>query len=51
MLVTTNIYENGKVFKDIEFQILIRKEKIKICQQSIRKAYKLAGIDGPSGYR
>lgn len=49
MLETTNTYQNGKVFKEIDLQIMFRKEKIKTHQQSIRKAYKLAGIDGPSG--
>jgi hypothetical protein len=49
MLETTITYQNGKVFKEIDFQIMLRKEKIKVHQQSIRKSYKLAGIDGPSG--
>lgn len=44
-----NIYENGKLFKEIEFQILIRKVKIRNYEQSIHTAYKLAGINGPSG--
>ncbi len=49
MMMETTIYQNGKVFKEIDFQILMRKEKIGVHQQSIRKAYKLAGVDGPSG--
>ncbi len=49
MILDTNLYQNGKVFKEIDFQIMIRKEQIKVHRQSIRKAYKLAGTDGPSG--
>ncbi len=49
MLETTDLYQNGKVFKEINFQIMIRKEKIKTCEQSIKKYYKLAGINGPKG--
>lgn len=44
-----NIYQNGKIFKDIEFQILLRKIDIKNLEKSIDKAFKLAGVDGPKG--
>lgn len=43
------MYQDGKVFRDIDFQIMIRKEKIKNHELSILKAYKLAGVNGPSG--
>ena len=49
MLETTIIYQDGKVFKDIEFQIMIRKERLRVHELSMRKALKLAGINGPRG--
>lgn len=49
MVQTSNIYQNGKVFKEIDFHIAIRKEKIRVCERSITKAYRLAGTNGPRG--
>ncbi|MDF2844760.1 MAG: hypothetical protein K0R00_3186 [Herbinix sp.] len=46
---TTNIYQDGKVFRDIDFQIMLRKEKIRVLRISTKKAYKLAGLNGPRG--
>jgi DNA-binding XRE family transcriptional regulator len=45
----TNIYQDGKIFKEIDFQIMIRKDKIRTHEKSIEKSYKLAGVDGPRG--
>lgn len=45
----TNIYQDGKIFKEIDLQIMIRKDKIKTHEISIEKSYKLAGVDGPRG--
>ncbi len=42
-------YQDGKIFHEIDFQIMLRKDKIKRHKLSIRKSYKLAGIDGPTG--
>lgn len=49
MMIETITYKNGKVFRNIDFQIMLRKEKIKVLQTSIKKVYKLAGINGPNG--
>lgn len=49
MMFETTTYQNGKVFKEIDFQIMLLKIEINNHEKSIRKAYKLAGIDGPSG--
>jgi hypothetical protein len=49
MLQTSSIYSNGKVFKEIELQILVRKVDIRNLENSINKTLKLAGINGPKG--
>lgn len=41
--------EEGKLIKDIDFQILICKEKIKNHQESIKKIKKMSGMNGPLG--
>ncbi len=43
------IYQDGKVFKEIEFQILLRKVDIKNLEISVNKVFKLAGTYGPKG--
>lgn len=43
------IYQDGKVFKDIDFQIMVRKEQIRNLELSITKSYKLATANGPKG--
>lgn len=48
-MIQSSIYQNGKVFTEIDFQIMIRKDRIRVLNQSIAKAYKMAGIDGPKG--
>jgi hypothetical protein len=50
MLDKVNIYQDAKVFKQIDFEIMLKKEKIRTNEQAIAKAYKLAGINGPTGY-
>lgn len=43
--------EEGKLIRDIDFQILVYKEKIKNHQESIKKAKKMSGMNGPLGIR
>jgi len=38
-----------KAFKELDFQIMIRKIDIKNLEKSVNKIYKLAGSDGPKG--
>lgn len=45
---TPNLQE-GKLIKEIDFQILMRKEKIKNHEKSIAKIKRMAGMNGPSG--
>lgn len=47
-MVQTSVHE-GKLFKEIEFQILMRKIDIKNLEKSIDKSFKLAGVNGPKG--
>ena len=47
----TNIYQEGKIFKEIDLQIMIRKDRIRTHEISIEKSYKLAGVDGPRGMK
>lgn len=49
MLKTANFCEDGKVFKEIEYQIMLRKDKIRTYKKSIEKTHKLAGTNGPKG--
>lgn len=41
--------EEGKLLRDIDFQILMRKEKIRDYQKSIEKIKRMSGMNGPSG--
>jgi len=41
--------QEGKLFKDLDLQITIKKLEIKEINNIIKKAYKLAGTDGPKG--
>ena len=43
-----NIQE-GKLIKEIDFQVLMCKEKIRNHEKSIAKIRRMAGMDGPSG--
>lgn len=45
---TPNLQE-GKLLKEIDFQILMCKEKIRNHEKSITKIRRMAGINGPSG--
>ena len=45
---TPNLQE-GKLLKEIDFQILMCKEKIRNHEKSIAKIRKMAGMNGPSG--
>ncbi|MDF2487313.1 MAG: hypothetical protein K0R46_3481 [Herbinix sp.] len=44
-----SIYRDGKIFKEIDFQILLKNTEIRELKKSIVKSYKLAGAYGPSG--
>ncbi len=44
-----NIYQDGKLFKDIDFQIMLKRLKIKDLEKSIEKSLNLAGVNGPKG--
>lgn len=41
--------EEGKLIKDIDFQILMCKEKIRNHLKSIEKVKRMAGMNGPAG--
>lgn len=41
-------FEEGKVFKEIDYQILVCKERIRNHEASILKAKKMAGLFGPA---
>lgn len=43
--------QEGKLIKEIDFQILMCKEKIKNHQENITKIKKMACMDGPSGIK
>lgn len=43
--------QEGKLIKEIDFQILLCKENIKNYQKSIEKTKRMSGMDGPSGIR
>ena len=45
------IYQEGKIFRELDFQIMIRKEKIRNHQMSVMRAYKMAGLNGPKGLK
>lgn len=47
--MTQTIYQDGKIFKELDFQILLRKVDIINLEMSINKAFKLAEIGGPKG--
>ncbi len=44
-----SLIEDGRLFKEIEFQILLRKIDIKNLEKSVDKSFQLAGIRGPKG--
>ncbi len=41
--------QKGKLLKEIDFQILMSKEKIRNHEKSIAKIKRMAGMNGPSG--
>lgn len=41
--------EEGKLIRDIDFRIMICKEKIRNHQESIKKIKKMSGMNGPLG--
>lgn len=43
--------EEGKLIRDIDFQIAISKEKIRDYQESIKKIKKMSGMNGPLGIK
>lgn len=43
--------QEGKLLKEIDFQILMSREKIRNHEKSIAKIKKMAGLNGPSGVR
>lgn len=49
MIMANSIYKDGKIFKELDFQIIIKKVDIKNLEISIDKAFHLAGVDGPKG--
>lgn len=42
-------FEEGKLIRDIDFRIMICKEKIRNHQESIKKIKKMSGMNGPLG--
>ena len=44
-----NMYRDGKVFKELDFQILLKNAEIRELKKSIIKSYRLAGVYGPAG--
>lgn len=41
--------EEGKLIKDIDFQILVRREKIRNHMEAIKKIKRMSGMNGPAG--
>lgn len=42
-------FEGGKLIEDIDFQILMRREKIRNHLKSIERIKRMSGMNGPSG--